>query len=226
MAFPLGTRSDLPERTTFAGFHLNRLGQHQVVIAEYQETRDDWLVGPVVATLPDTEPDVTLRDTVQVATCQYVPSLVGADVTRTDTSVVVGTVSAHDTTLGTLTFAAAPGVDLTGVELKVQARNDFGVPVQRVAQDGRAWTLTLYSGEPTQYARLVQMQMEIFIDAVTAGLTALGVSKTAAEIQTAVVGLLQSGVNVESMIATAFERLEQDRQAGNISVPTDGTPPV
>lgn len=103
--------------------------------------------------------------------------------------------------------------------------NALGMPLHEPLPGRERWALELSAADDAQKSRMMELLGAIYVAAGANLLAALGISKTVAEIQAAVEALAGTGVNMDALIAQAFEQLELDRRAGTATPRVIGRAP-
>lgn len=215
MSIAVVNTTEAPEQTTVGSFSIQRLGVYPSMTVTLVETVADRCIDTVTGmVLADPAvPGVFSGVTLSTAS---VEGIVGQPVTKPDAT-VVGTVDSVSVTLPGPTvatqvlFTTTTTEDLTGVTLTIQRKNTFGVDALRGARQGRMYDLMLTSTDSAQLSRMQQLMGSAHVKAVMVTLAQLGVSKTVAEVQAAV---MAASDNLESILATEFEGLELERRGG------------
>jgi len=105
----------------------------------------------------------------------------------------------------------SPQLSVRFTETVEEGVNAFGIAAQRPAASGRSWELTLSSGNAAQLAYMANLMGAVSFTIIKNALTALGLTEVTDEAIATVVGQID---NVDSVIASKLEVVEQDRLAG------------
>lgn len=244
MAIEVALQKDAPEFTTVASYEVTRLTGSLFMRTTMTETRRGWVPIAVLAAVDANADGVFEELHVQPAANIMVADpaqLVGRTIVdeHLATVGVVGTAAAvaavpasPENPTGTpgywtLTLTSGGLASAAPVSLQATQLNPFGIQVQNPANGGRSWQFVLSSDSPAQLARMESMLANVQAALVAAALTALGVTKTPAEIQAAVGAMFAAGASIDSLIASEMEKLEEDRRSGAFTGATVlGSPPA
>lgn len=149
--------------------------------------------------------------------------LTGRDILlASDLATVIGNVSMVDDTVHlTAGYATNP----TGLSVTARMVNTLGIEALDQIQGGHDWTLILDTGNADHFSRLQTAQVRPGTIYAMQVLGALGLTKTAAEVQAAVVGLAQGGVTIETVLTEEMEKIELERRDGTLQPYVIGTLP-
>lgn len=229
MSFEVGAiRSEIPDASTVARYLIDRLPENPQFGVDYVETKFTFETPVVVDSATDANAD-TKHETITVEAWQGRTDLVGKMLIRAADHTDIVRVVDFDAETGEVTLSLALKEDLTGVEVTLKRRNQFGALILRHANEGRRWSLTLGSEQPDDFARMRQMLGEVFFVAVKEWLTEVGeTGYTDNDIEAVINSLALKQRHIDAFITEALERVEMDRRAGTFSpaTVTGNAPPV
>lgn len=233
MAFDIAQDGETPKFTVLSQYSVERTGQYPVARATFEECVY-MMDGPATVTLAEDLDGDGHKETLTVPGLGEVPSM-ATRVLCTQDSTVVGTISNAVITVVTpavvdgtgivitpavhsakLTLGTPPSTDLTGVKVGVVKRMPVGTPAYRRARAGKTWQIVMDGANPQSMQQMATMLGKIYFNAVKAALTALGVSKTDAEISAALQMLASQGTNIDGIFAAVGEALEITRRSGGV----------
>lgn len=228
---------EVPEHTTLSRFVLNRLDDPSLEIF-FTETKDGWQDVRVLGG-EDCDED-GLFETVILAQSTPGAAPVAAGRKLYDANkTLLATITAVEPAVPTVENPLPAGTNAVRASLDTPLAsaaprgvlmpyiNGFGNRAHVNIRDGRNYALTLRSTVPAERARMQQALVEIHVEAVLTVLGALGITGASqADVTGAIIALAGQGVNIESMIASALERIELDRRAGTFQPLTSGQAPL
>jgi hypothetical protein len=203
---------EVPEGTTVAAYTVRRLGPQPVVLCEYNETRRMWNAVEVISIAAADEAEHRAAVVRAAESWTVGDELYDADKTLVGVVYSVGetvpALNAFGPAQTSLVLSNATGV-LADAPCFRKVINTTGAHAYELAPGGERWTVRLTTAE-----ELTQFMAKLAFAMVTDVLSAAQVSKSVAEIQAIVVGLLQSDKGIDTYITEQFEQLERDRRQG------------
>lgn len=204
-----------PQAVVDSAVDMNDDGKREVLnIGAFGTLDPDTLVGKLLALPSGKTPDL---GAIASATTNLITPAVLDEQGNVITPAVVSMV---------VTLATPPSADLTGATIGVVQINEFGGPVYYRPSRGRSWRIGLSGSDPSNFAQMVQSMGMIFVGAIAAGLTELGLSATQEQIVAAVQSLATKGTTIDSLWADAAASVELARRSGFKPSMTMGAPPV
>lgn len=207
---------DIPTKTTQSGYTLNRLGEFVTLDLEFSETIDDVAEAALTA-VQDVDGDGVFETLVVPALAPLFDRLVGLPLALAD-GTPLGTAVAVDAAAKSVVVTGAPTPAMVGGVVRVRRINHFGIPVDRTADNGRTYRVKLTTQDPAQRERLLTILMTASFNLVSQTLTQAGIAFTPGQLVGALQALAAQGVNLDTFLVEEFQRVEQDRRAGQVAL--------